>query len=82
MSKPKAHNKAFGTVLATQRRTRHLSQEDLAFEADLTRAYVSLLERGLRSPTLDSMIRLCHALDMDLDVLAKSIVRELASNAR
>lgn len=73
----KPHNEAFGTVLARLRRTRRWSQEFLAFEADLTRTYVSLLERGWRSPTLDTLILLCDALDTRLDNLAALVVAEL-----
>lgn len=39
-----------------------MSQEDLAGEADVNRTYPSLLERGLREPTLNVFFRLCHAV--------------------
>lgn len=75
------HNRAFGAVLARLRRRRGWSQETLGFEADLTRAYVSLLERGRRSPTLDTMMALCVALDVRLDVVASQVLAELAKAA-
>ncbi len=43
---------AFGKTLRAARRERGISQEDLAFRADCDRTYPSLLERGLRTPTL------------------------------
>ena len=39
-----------------------LTQEHLAFEAGISRNYVSLLERNEKSPTLDVLIRLCKAM--------------------
>ena len=42
----------------------NLSQEELAFEAGLHRTYISLLERGVKSPTLNVLFRLADALDI------------------
>lgn len=67
------NNKAFGLVLRELRNGRHWSQEHLGFEAELTRAYISLLERGLRSPTLDTLISLCGAFGITLSALAARI---------
>ena len=39
-----------------------LSQEELAFRANLSRNYVSLVELNQNSPTLDTLVRLCQAL--------------------
>ncbi len=39
-----------------------LTQEELAFEAGLSRQYVSLLELNQKSPTVDVLIRLCKAM--------------------
>ena len=62
---------AFGEVLRQLREQRGLSQQDLAFESDLDRTYISLLERGLRQPTLTSLILLSAALGTDVADLAK-----------
>lgn len=62
----KTHNVAFGKALRELRKTKNLSQETLAFEAGLDRTYISLLELGQRSPTLDSMMALCRALRITL----------------
>jgi transcriptional regulator with XRE-family HTH domain len=53
---------AFGDVLRSFRNRRGFSQESLAFEAGMHRTYISQLERGLKSPTLDTMFKLADAL--------------------
>jgi transcriptional regulator with XRE-family HTH domain len=53
---------SFGTVLRKLREEAKMSQERLASESDLDRTYISLLERGLRQPSLTSIIRLSKAL--------------------
>ncbi len=50
--------KAFGVVLREIRKSMGLSQEEFAFETSLDRTTVSMLERGLMSPTLRTMVRL------------------------
>ena len=72
--------KSFGRVIARTRRQRKMSQEDLAFEIDMTRTHVSLLERGLHSPTLDTMAIIAKALDVRLDHLISMVLKDLAEN--
>lgn len=42
-----------------------LTQEDLAFEADLHRTYVSGIERGIRNPTVVIVAILAKALKVE-----------------
>lgn len=44
------------------RELKGVSQEELAFEADLHRTYVSGVERGIRNPTVQIVARLAKAL--------------------
>jgi transcriptional regulator with XRE-family HTH domain len=55
---------AFGHVLRDCRQKAGISQEELAARADVDRTYVSLLERGRRQPTLDSLFRLAKGLNI------------------
>ena len=41
------------------------SQEELAFECDLHRTYISGIERGVRNPTVMSLERIAQALDIE-----------------
>lgn len=69
----------FGAVLRELRRQHPLSQEKLAFEAGLDRTYISLLELGQRSPSLETMLALSRALHIPLAHLA-SLVEERLSD--
>jgi len=60
---------AFGKVLATYRRSVKISQEELAFRASLDRTYPSLIERGLRQPTIGKLIAIGIALDIEPSTL-------------
>jgi transcriptional regulator with XRE-family HTH domain len=51
-----------GRVIARQRASAEVSQEKLAEMAGLERGYISLMERGLRMPTVDTIFRLCRGL--------------------
>lgn len=70
-------NEAFGKVLRLIRKEKCKTQADLAFMADLDRTYISLLELGQRSPTLDTLYALCAALEVKAsDILTRMEVIE------
>jgi len=52
----------FGKVLRELRVGNKVSQEKLAEYCDLDRTYISLLERGLRQPTITTIFKLAKAL--------------------
>jgi transcriptional regulator with XRE-family HTH domain len=56
--------KAFGISLQKLRSERLISQEQLAVMSGFHRTYISLLERGLKSPSLSTIHRLSKALEI------------------
>jgi transcriptional regulator with XRE-family HTH domain len=52
----------FATNLKNERIRRRLSQEALAGKARLSVSYISMLERGQRSPPLETLESLARAL--------------------
>ncbi|SEU40317.1 Helix-turn-helix [Burkholderia cepacia] len=50
-----------------------MSQYTLAKVTDLDRTYISLLERGLRSPSLDTMLALAKGLNVSLVEIAAAV---------
>lgn len=53
---------AFGKVLKKIREKKGLSQEKLALSGGLDRTFISLLERGLRQPSLKTILQLARPL--------------------
>ena len=52
----------FATNLKSERLRRKLSQEALAAKAGLSVSYISMLERGQRTPPLETLEQLARAL--------------------
>jgi transcriptional regulator with XRE-family HTH domain len=67
-------SKAFGKVIAEIRAKRGISQEQLAEAIDSTNVYISLLENGLRKPSLNSTILIAQSLEIQPDVLVKQVI--------
>jgi transcriptional regulator with XRE-family HTH domain len=75
--------RAFGRVLRTARLARGLTQEALAEAAGIDRTYPSLLERGLREPTLTVILQLANALHCSpTDLVTATLARLPARYAR
>lgn len=53
-----------GKVIQELRKSKGMSQEVLSGLAGLDRTHYSKIERGLRSPTIDTLFKIAHALDM------------------
>ncbi|MFZ4440114.1 MAG: helix-turn-helix domain-containing protein [Syntrophales bacterium] len=66
--------KAFGLVLRRLRQGCGLSQEALGFESGYHRTYISLLERGRKSPSLQTLFNLSGALKIDPAELIRQVV--------
>lgn len=58
------HRKRFAVRLREARSKLEISQEKLAERANLHRTYISQLERGLKSPTLDVIVALANGLGL------------------
>lgn len=61
--------KKFAENVRRLRRAKDMSQEDLAFKAEIDRTYVSGIERGIKNPSLDVMERIAKALDVKIEDL-------------
>lgn len=70
-------NDSFANALKKLRSERGLSQEELAFKANLHRTYISQLERGLKSPTLNTLYILAGVLGISLSEFITSIEKDI-----
>ena len=62
MKKRLTVDEVFGQVLRNLRSRMGKTQEAVALDAGLDRTYISMLERGLRQPSLETVLALAHGL--------------------
>ena len=64
----KLKKKLVGTLAANVKRLRRAkgwTQSDLATEANVRQALISEIEKGVANPTMRTIAKLAHALDVD-----------------
>jgi transcriptional regulator with XRE-family HTH domain len=66
-----------GEVVRKFRQERQFSQETLAADAGLHRTYISLLERGLRNPSITVIHQLADALKVSMVDLVREFEERL-----
>jgi transcriptional regulator with XRE-family HTH domain len=71
-------SKLFGSAVRVRRTAAGISQEKLAERSGLHPTYISMVERGVRNPTLDAASRIAKALKVSLPQL----IEEAQKNAR
>ena len=68
---------AFGVVLRRLREERGMTQEQLAWDTKMSRVYISEIERGLREPSLGTIVKLAGSLGMAAAKLVEAFESEL-----
>ena len=58
--------KAIGTKIAERRKELNMTQEDLAYSADIDRTYVGYVENGRQNVTICMLYKFACALKMNL----------------
>jgi len=67
-----------GRALRDARQASGITQQDAAMRADMDRAYISEVENGKRSLSVDRLLRICRAIN----VRAANIVAEVEDELR
>ncbi len=65
------NSKDFGAVIRKARLSKKLSQVELARIASMRQALISDLENGTTSATLDTMLKILAALDLDISIVPR-----------
>ena len=73
--------KVVGQAIAFFRKKKGFSQEVLSGLADIGRTHLSAIERGERKPTLETLYRLCLAMDVKMSAVAAEIERRMEEAA-
>lgn len=66
-----------GNAIAFFRKKNGISQEVLSGLADIGRSHLSAIERGERKPTLETLYRICTALDVKMSTVVAKIEEDL-----
>lgn len=74
---PMLDSKIVGEVIADFRKKKGLSQEVLSGLSDIGRTHLSAIERGERKPTLETLYKICIALDVKMSHLVEEIENRL-----
>jgi transcriptional regulator with XRE-family HTH domain len=64
MARQRTFGQKFGARVRARREALGLTQAKLAEKAGVTSNYVGVLERGLKLPTLDTLVKMARALDL------------------
>lgn len=65
---------ALGKRIREERLKLHLTQEKLAEDIGVSNTYIGLIERGERSLTLDTLVRLANRLGITIDYLLQDSI--------
>jgi len=61
--------KTIGEKIVERRKELNLTQEDLAFSADIDRTYIGYIENGKQNVTVSVLCKLANALDINIKEL-------------
>jgi len=67
----------FRDILKKLRKEKGLTQKKLAEKADINEKYFGRIERGESSPTFNTILKLCNALEIKIDEFMK-LIKEVA----
>ncbi|MBO4692805.1 MAG: helix-turn-helix transcriptional regulator [Clostridia bacterium] len=65
-----------GKNIRKYRLLKSVSQEKLAERADLTPNYIGMIERGEKTPSLQSFIKIVNALEVSADVILCDVLKD------
>jgi len=76
MSSKPSPLKILGERIREMRKTKNLTQEDLAYESDIDRSYIGGVERGERNLSFDKLCQIASALDCDIAAITKGLPKD------
>jgi len=63
-----------GGRIKLARENKKITQEELAAMVDLTPSHISVIERGIKPPKLETFVRIANALEVSADTLLVDVV--------
>lgn len=71
--------RAFSTAIKSRRLEMKLTQEDLAGRIELDRPFITLMEAGVKQPTISVLWRIARGLDLTVSELAALVDQRLGA---
>ncbi len=68
------NQRAVGARIKAVRESRRLTQEEFAELVELSSTHVSVIERGVKAPRLETFVTIANALEVSADVLLFDVV--------
>jgi DNA-binding XRE family transcriptional regulator len=68
-----AFQRKFGKKVAEARKSKGMTQEQLADAVDLHRTYIGFIEQGKRNPSIGNVHKIAKVLKIDLEDLFKGL---------
>lgn len=70
------------SLLQKERERRKLSKYFVAQQSGLSPQMISYVEKGLRNPTLETLVRMAAALNVDIEDIIKRARKEISKNLK
>ncbi|MBR3860340.1 MAG: helix-turn-helix transcriptional regulator [Oscillospiraceae bacterium] len=67
--------------ICAARKARGMTQEELAARAELSLTHIGVIERGLKTPNLNSFVAIANALEISADALLQDVVDKSCESA-
>ena len=71
---------AIGNRIKEAREQAHLTQEDLAEIVGISPTHMSVIERGVKTPRLDTFVKIVNALKLSSDALLQDVVAPVSDS--
>ena len=71
---------AFGNRVRAARERLGITQEDLAARVGMSPSHVSIVERGVKVPRMDTVVKLANELDVSADYLLQDSINQSRNN--
>ena len=69
---------AIGARIKAAREKAGMTQEDLAAALEMSPTHISVIERGVKSPKLETLVNIANALNVSSDMLLQDVVNHAA----
>lgn len=75
-------DEAFGIIIKNLRKSKRISQNKLAIKCELDRSYIFMLEKGIKSPTINTVFKIAASLEVKPALLIEQTEELMLKNQK